>query len=74
MLTMCNPGETEPDEESDFWADHDEDIHGIIDSDELREQYPEGYVWTCCGKKGDEEGCELDVHVPDLGKRVKVDR
>jgi hypothetical protein len=59
----------EPDEESDFWADHPQDA---IESDEYRRLYPEAFAWTCCQRVGDEEGCTLDVHVPDTGKRRKA--
>ncbi|KAH7067471.1 hypothetical protein BKA63DRAFT_570770 [Paraphoma chrysanthemicola] len=49
---VWHEGETEPDYDGDFWADHDERIHGIIDSEESREEYPEGFVWDCCQKRG----------------------
>lgn len=48
------------DYDGDFWADHDENIHGRID--ELQEDFPEGYRWTCCNKLGNEEGCEIGMH------------
>lgn len=65
----------EPDYEGDFWADHDENCHGTIDSDWARKEYPQGFIWTCCDELGDEdedEGCETGPHEPDLRKRVKV--
>jgi hypothetical protein len=65
-------GETEPDWEGDFWADHDEDCHGKIDSDWARKEYPEGFVYDCCGAPGDDEGCQIDMHRPDLVKRAKM--
>jgi hypothetical protein len=49
-------GYTVPDYEGDFWTDHDENCHGVIDTDDMREEYPEGFIWTCCEKSGDEEG------------------
>lgn len=58
-------GELEPDYESDFWADHDEDCHGTIDSDWCRKEYPDGFIWTCCEKTGTEEGCKLGRHESD---------
>ena len=64
------PGHLDPDHDSDFWADHDEDCHGVIE--DLRDELPEGFVWDCCDAKGDEEGCEVGVHVPDLGRRVRA--
>jgi hypothetical protein len=57
------------DYDADIWADHDERCHGTIDTAEMRKDYPEGFVWDCCEKDGNEEGCELDVHRPDMGKR-----
>ena len=44
-----HPGELEPDYDEDCWADHDEECHGDIDSNELRREYPDGYIWDCCG-------------------------
>ena len=46
----------------DHWADHDEDCHGEIDTDENRKEYPEGFMWTCCDQTGDVEGCETGLH------------
>lgn len=69
---MIMIGETEPDDESDVWADHDEDCHGTIDSEWCRKEYPKGFKWNCCDKLGNEGGCETGPHEPDLGKRVKV--
>jgi hypothetical protein len=66
----------EVDYEGDFWADHDEDCHGEIDTEEMREEFPEGFFWTCCRRAGDEPGCKLGVHqrVPELFfKKVKHD-
>jgi hypothetical protein len=65
-------GELEVDWEGDFWADHDERCHGIIDSEESRKEHPEGFIWDCCDEEGDEEGCEVGEHVPNLGKKLKV--
>jgi hypothetical protein len=73
--------------DGDFWADHDEDCHGTIDSEELREEYPDGYRWSCCnmlgggGKENDEnvevdedkiKGCQTGPHrVNETAKRLK---
>ncbi|KAI9149029.1 hypothetical protein HJFPF1_11074 [Paramyrothecium foliicola] len=54
--------EMEVDEEGDFWADHDEDCHGEIDLDELRKEYPNGYIWSCCDQKGSQPGCRKHPH------------
>lgn len=61
-------GEDEEDEEDrhhpghlmvdhDNWEDHDERCHGVIDSNALRREYPENYVWDCCDQAGDAPGC-----------------
>ena len=54
-------GELEPDD--DFWADHDERCHGRID--DLKDDVPEGFLWDCCDRTGDEEGCRIGTHVDD---------
>lgn len=45
-------GDLEPNYESGFWADTDEKIHGKIDTNTSRREYPEGFIWTCCRKIG----------------------
>ena len=62
-------GDMEPDYESDFWADHDENCHGIIDSKESREEYPEGFLWDCCGRIGTDPGCVSFRHEAHPDKR-----
>ncbi|RFU76341.1 cytochrome p450 [Trichoderma arundinaceum] len=61
-------GEMEVDDEGDFWADHDEDCHGIIDSEEMRKEFSEGFTWNCCNKNGEEEGCQMGRHQADPAK------
>ncbi|KAF3810316.1 hypothetical protein GCG54_00000360 [Colletotrichum gloeosporioides] len=60
-----HPGYLEVDDEGDFWADHDEDCHGKIDTDEMREAFPDGFRWDCCGQTGDAEGCHRGSHRSD---------
>ncbi|KAJ3958837.1 hypothetical protein N0V92_004591 [Colletotrichum tropicale] len=60
-----HPGYLEVDDEGDFWADHDEDCHGKIDTDEMREEFPDGFRWDCCGQTGDAEGCHRGAHRSD---------
>lgn len=50
----------EPDDVSDFWADHDS-RHGRIE--DLGDEYPEGFIFPCCGEPGDSEGCKVGRHV-----------
>lgn len=55
-------GEMEPDYHGDFWADHDENCHGTIGTDEMRETFPDGFEWTCCDKLGSEAGYKSGRH------------
>ena len=48
----------ELDEEGDFWADD----YGDVDTSENREEYPDGFTWTCCEQPGLEPGCQLGRH------------
>ncbi len=52
-------GIMEADYEDDFWAD---EHHENIDTPENREEYPDGFVWTCCENLGSEPGCKLGRH------------
>ncbi|KAK7756636.1 hypothetical protein SLS62_001473 [Diatrype stigma] len=67
--------ELEVDDDNDFWADHDEDCHGTIDTDEMREEFPEGFFWNCCDKPGTAEGCTRGRHraADDWRARLKAD-
>jgi len=51
-------GELEVDYNADTWADWDERCHGDIDTNSMRREYPEGFIWSCCEKRGDERGCK----------------
>ncbi|KAB5575651.1 hypothetical protein GE09DRAFT_1281479 [Coniochaeta sp. 2T2.1] len=67
-----HPGYLEVDDESDFWADHDEKCHGTIDTDEMRKAFPDGFIWDCCGESGDgKRGCEYARHEAIGSKRRK---
>ena len=55
-------GNLDVDDSNDFWADHDEDCHGIIDTDEMREEFPDGFMWDCCEELGGTEGCTVGRH------------
>ncbi|OAX81482.1 hypothetical protein ACJ72_04177 [Emergomyces africanus] len=56
----------------DFFEDHDENIHGIIDSDELREDFPDGYNYECCGGTGFDTPCTVDRHRELPSKKCKI--
>ena len=51
----------EPDD--DAFADHDEDCHGPIDTPEMRDMYPECFIYTCCDQDGSSVGCKTGRHV-----------
>ncbi|KAI0425932.1 hypothetical protein F5Y09DRAFT_334562 [Xylaria sp. FL1042] len=57
-----HPGFMSWDDKSDFWADRDDDCHGDRDSKELMEEYPEGYIWSCCEQSGVTIGCTSGSH------------
>lgn len=52
----------EVDYDNDTWADHEENVHGTIDSKEKREECPQGFIWDCCEEPGDEPGCVVGPH------------
>ncbi|KAH6617648.1 hypothetical protein F5144DRAFT_587025 [Chaetomium tenue] len=62
-------GELEPDYDGDFWADHDERCHGVIDTDSMREDFPDGFVWDCCNRLGSEPGCQKGYHESNPEKK-----
>ncbi|CAH0037496.1 unnamed protein product [Clonostachys rhizophaga] len=67
-----HPGEMEVDDDNDFWADHDENIHGTIDSDWARKEYPGGFIWSCCEKNAEgAPGCTTGRHEADPQKAWK---
>jgi hypothetical protein len=68
------------DYESDFWADHDENCHGPYEAFEDDPDYAEGFIWDCCDKPGDNEGCKATKHkakmnlvAPARSKKRKVE-
>jgi hypothetical protein len=65
---MYVSGELEVDYDADVWADHDENCHGTINTESMRVDYPEGFVWNCCDKPGDEDGCYHGRHEADPTK------
>ncbi|KAI0478154.1 hypothetical protein F4859DRAFT_478747 [Xylaria cf. heliscus] len=61
-VCIYHNGELEADYDADAWIDHDERCHGTIDSDENRDERPEGFNWNCCGKPGHRGGCTRGKH------------
>lgn len=35
-----------------------------IDTPKMREDFPEGFFWSCCGALGQEPGCKVGLHRP----------
>ncbi|KAF7773193.1 hypothetical protein Agabi119p4_5360 [Agaricus bisporus var. burnettii] len=64
-----HPGELEVDE--DGFADHDEDVHGPMDTEENRAAFPENFIWTCCDATGNGQGCVQGDHQPSTGSRKR---
>lgn len=64
-----HPGYLEVNDDDDFWADHDEDCHGTIDTDWMRHEFPNGFLWDCCDQPGDAKGCETGP--PEQGETLK---
>ncbi|EPS43968.1 hypothetical protein H072_2034 [Dactylellina haptotyla CBS 200.50] len=65
-----HPGEFEADYDG-FFADHDEMTHGLIDDEDMFEEYPEGYTMSCCQKRGNEEGCDIGRHINGGSQRAR---
>ncbi|KAK6001713.1 hypothetical protein QM012_002203 [Aureobasidium pullulans] len=57
-------GELEVEWDSSTWDDWDENCHGTIDLD-LADEYPDGFVWSCCEETNESEGCTTGPHVVD---------
>lgn len=66
LILTCRIEETEVDYDGDAWADHDEDWHGTIDSEEMRREFPEGFIYPCCDKNGESEGCKTSRHIEKI--------
>ncbi|KAJ5618986.1 hypothetical protein N7510_002970, partial [Penicillium lagena] len=58
----------------DAFADHDENCHGPIDTDENRNEYPQFFIYQCCDRDGTEQPCENDWHrEKETFKKPKVE-
>ncbi|KAK5951263.1 hypothetical protein OHC33_007681 [Knufia fluminis] len=54
-------GELEPN--YDAFPDHDEEIHGRIDCEEMRVEFPDRFNWDCCDGTSKVDGCKKGRHV-----------
>eukprot|EP00746_Dinoflagellata_sp_MGD_P165909 gnl/MRDRNA2_/MRDRNA2_95459_c0_seq1.p1 gnl/MRDRNA2_/MRDRNA2_95459_c0~~gnl/MRDRNA2_/MRDRNA2_95459_c0_seq1.p1 ORF type:complete len:290 (+),score=54.34 gnl/MRDRNA2_/MRDRNA2_95459_c0_seq1:125-994(+) len=73
-LSRHHPGKLEVDWQSEYWADHDEGCHGPIDTNANRQEFPDGFRWSCCDKLGDEDGCVSGEGEPLISTPQKVSR
>lgn len=64
-------GELEPDDDGGFWDNHWEESESDIDTDGMREQHPEGFMWDCCGKDGTASGCKVTEHTASAATTKK---
>lgn len=64
----------EPDYNSDFWADHDEKCHGVIDDLVDEPGYEDGFFWRCCEQPATLKGCRIGKHRPAKmsAKRARI--
>lgn len=58
-------------EEADIWADHDPRCHGRPNDFKDDSDMAEGFVWDCCDKLGNEEGCKSTKHKATINLIVK---
>lgn len=56
----------------DEFPDHDERVHGPMDTEENRRDNPLGFIWDCCEANGvNEPGCEIGQHISSA-KRTRT--
>ncbi|TLD11879.1 hypothetical protein PspLS_11322 [Pyricularia sp. CBS 133598] len=75
---VYHEGDVEPDYDG-FWEDledFDEENDGSIDTDEMRQRFPQGFFWDCCGKKLSDQGsgCRTGYHMARSGGSMKRSR
>ncbi|ORY15296.1 hypothetical protein BCR34DRAFT_478044, partial [Clohesyomyces aquaticus] len=56
----------------DTWTDWDIESVSEWDNEESRKKYPEGFLWSCCDRSGEKEGCKKSIHRPARSKRAKI--
>ncbi|KAK6537408.1 hypothetical protein TWF694_011595 [Orbilia ellipsospora] len=66
-----HPGEFVEDE--DFFENDDPNITGHMDDEERFKEYPEGFLMTCCDKRGNEPGCDIGRHASSKSQRARAD-
>ncbi|KAF2276430.1 uncharacterized protein EI97DRAFT_458365 [Westerdykella ornata] len=57
------------DNEHETWVDWPDFMD--MYSEETQNEYPEGFIWDCCEKRGTEPGCQKSIHRPKDAKRAR---
>jgi hypothetical protein len=65
-------GRKDADYDSSFWDDHDENCHGRFEDLVDESEFQEGFIWDCCDKLGDHEGCKSTKHKSAINHVVAV--
>ncbi|KUI65411.1 hypothetical protein VM1G_00723 [Cytospora mali] len=56
----------------EVWADWDENTFGPHDTDANRDEYPQGFTWSCCKRVGTKPGCTRAFHVAVRGNNKRL--
>jgi hypothetical protein len=48
--------------DGEVWYNHDVRCHGPYEDMADEDEYAEGFLWLCCEKLGDDEGCKFTKH------------
>ncbi|GAB1317460.1 hypothetical protein MFIFM68171_07670 [Madurella fahalii] len=64
-------GNLEIDYDNDVWADHPDEVE--MDTPDMRQDCPEGFVWDCCDGAADAPGCTRSWHQQGGAKRARFD-
>lgn len=49
----------------ELYSEHDprENIYALANTEANRREFPGGFVWSCCDRKGSKRGCKLRAHI-----------
>ncbi|CAN8097229.1 unnamed protein product [Discula destructiva] len=71
----CHQGQLMLDEAHEVWADWDASVSGPQASPDNEEDYPQGFIWSCCDEDGTKPGCTKAYHLAvrqDSSKRFRI--
>ncbi|KAI0437612.1 hypothetical protein F4803DRAFT_141738 [Xylaria telfairii] len=57
-----HPGSLDIIDDASTWDDWDDACFGDQDTEQNREEYPQGFTWDCCNERGDSPGCTRESH------------